>query len=72
MPSDFMTLLDRLCKSKVAKYGAELDNKNPTIQRAAKMYHALADIRDFAQNSLPEGVYSDLDRVTTKFKNDVN
>ena len=68
MYSEFMTLLDRLCKSEVAKYGAQTDDKRYPNQQAAKLYHKLADIRDMVQRALPDGVYADLDKVVREFK----
>lgn len=62
--SAFMTVLDAVCHSAIAEYGAQLRDENPTNERAARIYHALADVRDAVQHALPDGVYADLDRAT--------
>ncbi len=70
--SEFMTVIDRLCHSEVAKYGAELNSKDPIKKHAAKMYHALADLRALGQGALPDEVYASLDKAVREVIEDFN
>lgn len=66
--SDFMTLIDQLCQTEVARYGAEIDSQDPVRRRAARLYYALASVRALAQHALPDGVYAELEAEVSKFK----